>query len=102
MNLCLVTTVEVELTEEGSRVPVEQMYVKWDTVVIVIDDRVSYMNHEKDVFYTRNVESLIVKMRDAKRFCSQIVLAQFYKKKKHILMLDHHRANSNEAKVGCS
>lgn len=68
----------VQLVKEGPSASVKETSMEMGTDVAMLDERVSALNHEKDVLLRNYVEARVVKVRDSKslfslrRHCSAI------------------------------
>lgn len=90
----------IQRVKKGPGVSVEGICVKLGRLVVVLDERVSSLNHEGNVLLGRNVEAWIIKERGGKSLCHSRVPDQRLKKMKRHLMLLQHASNCSIAYTG--
>lgn len=71
----------VSLIKKGLGVSIKH-FVERFRLVIVSDERISSINHENNFLLKRNIESWVIKMRDAKSIGHLSILAQLSKRRK--------------------
>lgn len=67
---------KVKLVREGRSVSVKESCVELATVVVVIDERISTLNHDEHDSFKGSIEARVIMVRDGKSFCRGRVPAQ--------------------------
>lgn len=75
---------------KGPKVPVEEIFVEWGSLVVIHDERVIGLNREENFLLRRIFQAWAINLPDAK----------IQKKRENDLVLDYHQVNSNVTYLG--
>lgn len=65
-RLVLHQVANVSHTEKDTGLSMKVVHVEKGTLVVVFDERITGLNHKKDVYFRRNVEASVIKVLENK------------------------------------
>lgn len=100
LRFALLRVVNVSFSEERSCFSVKGLRVKFFSLVVVIEERISDLDYEEGVLSNQNGKSCILKDRDARRLWSCPIFVKICKQRKYAFVFDCHLHDSNIPYLG--